>query len=109
MRAAGPACAAIACARWVRRGEQFGVDLEGAGADDGGAKMQGTLDFAAAHGGGHALAEFRFADPEFLGQAKAHFQKTMVDRLQFPGQQPLWELALAPRKAGHATNHRGLR
>jgi len=37
------------------------------------------------------------------------FQKTMIDRLQFPSQQSLWELALASRKAGHATNHRGLR
>src|SRR5260370_23620801 len=71
--------------------------------------MEGTLDFAAAHGGGYTLAKFRFADPEFLGQPHADFQKAMIDRLQFPGQQSLRELALASRKAGHATNHRGPR
>jgi hypothetical protein len=31
----------------------------------------------------------------------------MIDRLQFPGQQSPGKLALAPRKAGHATNHKG--
>ena len=108
MRAAAPACAAICLRPLGQAGQQFGVDLERAGRH-GGAKMQGALDFAAAHGGGDGLAEFRFADPEFLGQPAAHFQKTMIDRLQFPGQQSPGELALAPRKAGHATNHRGLR
>src|SRR5260370_6425468 len=71
--------------------------------------MEGTLDFAAAHGGGYTVAKFRLADAEFVGQADADFEKTMIDRLQFPGQQSLWELALASRKAGHATNHRGPR
>src|SRR5882724_6892873 len=53
--------------------------------------------------------EFRVGEAEFLGQAKPHFQKTMIDRLQFPSQRPPGKLALASRKAGHATNHRGLR
>ncbi len=92
----------------VERREQLGVDLERA-RDHRGAKMQRTLDFAAAHRGRYALAEFRFAGPKFFGQPAADFQKTVIDRLQFPGQQAPGELALASRKAGHATNHRGLR
>ena len=108
MRAAGPACSGDRLRPCGQGDEQFSVDLERAG-DHRGSKMQGTFHFAPAHGRGHALAEIRLADPEFLGQPKAHFQKPVIDRLQLPGQRPLWELALAPRKAGHTTNHRGLR
>ena len=58
MRAAAPACAAICCAREVKRGQQLGVDFERR-RDHRGPKVQRTLDFAAAHGGGDRGAEFR--------------------------------------------------
>ncbi len=91
-----------------QRTQEFGVHLERRG-DHRGAEMQGAFNLAAPHGGGDGLAKLGFAHPEFLGQPAAHFQKTVIDRLHFPGQQSPIELPFAPRKAGHTTNHRGLR
>ena len=89
-------------------GEQFGIDFERGGGDRG-AKVQRALDFAAADGGGDRGSKIRFGGAEFLGQAAAQLEKSVIHGLQFPGQQSPGELPLASGKAGHATNHGGRR
>jgi hypothetical protein len=74
-----------------------------------GTKVQRTVDLATLDRARDGLTKIRFGNPEFFGKPAAEFEKTMVDGLQLPCQQPGGKLPLSSRKTGHATNHRGLR
>ena len=108
MRAAAPDLRArLRAARWVKAASSSRIDLESARGDRRRDKTASSRPCRGERTADTAARNSASAHAEFLGQAAANFEKSVIDRLQFPGEHAPRKLALAARKAGHATDHRG--